>query len=117
MGLVLSSSSSLVFFGGVNKSKIGFKRFGGKWNGLSGVKNPKFRCCGCAPSRRFYLFLCSNFVYFLIMSARASHVFIVFADYIFFNNFLTYGRGGQAPIEPMLRHDMDGVAPFNRSTD
>ena len=51
------------------------------------------------------------------MSARASHVFIVFADYIFFNNFLTYGRGGQAPIEPMLRHDMDGVAPFNRSTD
>ena len=98
MGLVLSSSSSLVFFGGVNKSKIGFKRFGGKWNGLSGVKNPKFRCCGCAPSRRFYLFLCSNFVYFLIMSARASHVFIVFADYIFFNNFLTYCRGGQAPI-------------------
>ena len=39
MGLVLSSSSSsLVFFGGVNKSKIGFKRFGGKWNGLSGVE-------------------------------------------------------------------------------
>ena len=26
------------FFGGVNKSKIGFKRFGGKWNGLSGVE-------------------------------------------------------------------------------
>ena len=30
------------------------------------------------------------------MSARASHMFIVFADYIFFfNNFLSYGKGVQ----------------------
>jgi len=52
------------------------------------------------------------------MSARASHMFIVFADYIFFSIIFFLMAGvGKHLFEPMLRHDMDGVAPFNRSTD
>lgn len=64
-------------------------------------KNPNFRCCGCAPSRRFYVAI---LFYFLIMSARASHVFIVFQSFIY--NFLTFMVGVcKHPFEPMLRHE------------